>query len=548
MRKFTFILINALFVTSAIFAQTIKENPKFAFNALGNDASKAYVTTLQWCADEMYTGIGVDAPGTLAGAAEFDAADLAPYNGNYITEIHIGIADATVITTGRVAILTGGAASPVIAYEQAVTFVNGWNEILLTTPYPINSATPILVAYEVVATGGFPMGFDAGPAIAKGNYVNLDGLGSAYSHLTDLSATLTYNNQIRAVVDDEAGGAVIGATPSTLQFLGYVGEGPTAAQQVVIQGVSLTENISAVTAAPFEISADNATFSTSATFPSTGGTMYVRFVPAEAGQAAGAITLSSTGAADVTIDILAVTFDCTGAVTDIPYNEDFTSTPYTACWTVIDANNDGSTFNYYYSDDTQTDLIMGYSYSSTNNANDWLVSPILHIPESPVASFEYFVQGGTYPEKYSVYVITGSPDNYAAGTQVVETQTVSNTEPAVQTIDLTAYVGQDVYVGIKAESEADMWMLWIDNFTLNTNVGINSNVSNAVKIFPNPAQNIITISNAENSNIIVMNMMGQVVASIENASANQSIDISNLSAGTYFVNINGSVEKINIVK
>ncbi|MDD2635182.1 MAG: T9SS type A sorting domain-containing protein [Bacteroidales bacterium] len=76
---------------------------------------------------------------------------------------------------------------------------------------------------------------------------------------------------------------------------------------------------------------------------------------------------------------------------------------------------------------------------------------------------------------------------------------------------------------------------------------LNNNIS-TISAYPNPASSVITVANAENENIVVLNMLGEVVANISNASSNQTIDISNLSNGTYFVKVNSEVFKINLIK
>ncbi|MBO7482000.1 MAG: T9SS type A sorting domain-containing protein [Bacteroidales bacterium] len=67
-------------------------------------------------------------------------------------------------------------------------------------------------------------------------------------------------------------------------------------------------------------------------------------------------------------------------------------------------------------------------------------------------------------------------------------------------------------------------------------------------IYPNPASQNITIANAENANVEIINALGQVVYSNENISSNHTIDISNLTNGTYFVKVNDTVSKVNIVR
>jgi hypothetical protein len=73
-------------------------------------------------------------------------------------------------------------------------------------------------------------------------------------------------------------------------------------------------------------------------------------------------------------------------------------------------------------------------------------------------------------------------------------------------------------------------------------------VETGISIYPNPANSNITIVNAENANIEIVNALGQVVYASENISGEHSIDVRNLSNGTYFVKINDTVSKISIVR
>ncbi len=79
-------------------------------------------------------------------------------------------------------------------------------------------------------------------------------------------------------------------------------------------------------------------------------------------------------------------------------------------------------------------------------------------------------------------------------------------------------------------------------------VGINNTASQLVSLYPNPAKDLITISNAQNQNIYILNTLGETVTVFENAALNQTIDISKLSNGTYFVKVGSDVFKLNVVK
>ncbi len=82
--------------------------------------------------------------------------------------------------------------------------------------------------------------------------------------------------------------------------------------------------------------------------------------------------------------------------------------------------------------------------------------------------------------------------------------------------------------------------------------GISENILPNLNIYPNPTNGILNIENTENSEVIVYNMLGSVVASANNDFNNKTIDISNLSEGTYIVKViadKGVVSrKISLVK
>ncbi len=86
-----------------------------------------------------------------------------------------------------------------------------------------------------------------------------------------------------------------------------------------------------------------------------------------------------------------------------------------------------------------------------------------------------------------------------------------------------------------------------DNFT-----GINVVNSNKVIIYPNPASDYVMINNAENANIKVYSMLGNIVMDISNICNEYKMDIKSLSQGTYLVKIiqNNQLitKRINLIK
>lgn len=78
------------------------------------------------------------------------------------------------------------------------------------------------------------------------------------------------------------------------------------------------------------------------------------------------------------------------------------------------------------------------------------------------------------------------------------------------------------------------------------------NVANQISIYPNPSTGIVNIEGIEGANVEVVNIMGQVVETIENANELNTVDMSNYSNGTYFVKViignNVTTTKINLIK
>ena len=188
--------------------------------------------------------------------------------------------------------------------------------------------------------------------------------------------------------------------------------------------------------------------------------------------------------------------------------------------------------------------------ATTPPNNDWLITP-----QSPVlnngALLRMYVKSYTSQyglERYSVNVSTTGTavanfTKISAGTYVE----APATEWTYVEYDLSAYQGQQIYVGINCVSN-DAFIFMVDDIEIYNPVGVDNNTIKTVAVYPNPASEFVTITNAENQTLVITDMLGKVVARINVSSSLETIDISNLNQGTYFMNINGKVSKLNIVK
>lgn len=125
-------------------------------------------------------------------------------------------------------------------------------------------------------------------------------------------------------------------------------------------------------------------------------------------------------------------------------------------WRIIDNNGDGMTWVQ----DSSTEAIV-YQFDYWNNADDWLISEKMHIPERGTL---YIVRGVTdeaYVEKLDVYVSTRSRsiDDF----HLVQSLTLADHfgEQTVDEVDLSDYADEDVYVALVAKSDRMQNAIWL---------------------------------------------------------------------------------------
>ena len=185
------------------------------------------------------------------------------------------------------------------------------------------------------------------------------------------------------------------------------------------------------------------------------------------------------------------------------------------------------------------------------------ITPAITLPEGSPASLSFFAaaQDSAYPaEHYGVYVSTTTTDPSAFTLIWDETMDANGGQHRVQGAwgekhaDLSNYAGQTIYIAFRHFNCSDEFVFLIDDVTVALVSAVEENIAESIAVYPNPTSSMVTIANAEGKDIIVVNSLGQVVASIENAAANQTIDVTNFANGTYFVKVDGEVVKLNVVK
>jgi hypothetical protein len=129
-------------------------------------------------------------------------------------------------------------------------------------------------------------------------------------------------------------------------------------------------------------------------------------------------------------------------------------------WTVVDANEDGSTWNFSASNDSGKRTY--YTYHSTNQANDWMISPAITATEAGNYLVAYSFECGTsYAEAMNVaYASTADVSALSAN--------IKNQYPEIRGANsdfffVSLEAGQTIYLGFQAVSQPDMFRLYLQN-------------------------------------------------------------------------------------
>lgn len=172
----------------------------------------------------------------------------------------------------------------------------------------------------------------------------------------------------------------------------------------------------------------------------------------------------------------------TGAPVDnLPYIIGFSDDAQVAEFGIIDANEDAKTWDAY-------NEAMRYSYHSTNDADDWLVSPAILLEEGKEYAFSIDARANSnnFPERVEVKMGTEAKASAMTKTVIEKTDLVDNTYVTLENNSVTVSKTGYYYFGIHAISDADQYYLFVDNFSLMAPVTEFSPRAPMVQVQPNP--------------------------------------------------------------
>ncbi|GAA4199658.1 hypothetical protein GCM10022289_10360 [Pedobacter jeongneungensis] len=292
-------------------------------------------------------------------------------------------------------------------------------------------------------------------------------------------------------------------TPKTLAFGNQAINTTSAPKTYVLSAGNLTNATTLTTTAPYSISKDNITFSSTLTYSvadlATNQTVYVKFSPTVAGNSTGAILHESTGATSVSLSLTGLAVDpsqtafnfenCTtagsAALSDGFYQYSVTGAQTWACTT---------TFGHDPADPTGVantgNALQINGYSGGNILNeDWLISPALNISSFNYAILSFYTRSAFAGDKLQLKIstnYTGSGDPALATWTSLDgkfPETGTDKWTKSDNIDLSAYKATPVYVAIVYNSTTSSASRWtVDDFVVT-----NSNTPPAVDITTSPS-------------------------------------------------------------
>lgn len=180
-------------------------------------------------------------------------------------------------------------------------------------------------------------------------------------------------------------------------------------------------------------------------------------------------------------------------------------------------------------------------------ANNWIISRGVNLTGGSPATISFYTRnyvagGSTGTSSYNVTV--GTSQTVAAQTTNVGSE-ISNAVVtyALKTYTYTPPTTGVYYFGIQNISPVNavgQQALFVDNFSISQPLSTDDFISSKLAVYPNPANDIVTISNNASAviNFVeIVDLNGRVVSSHELNATEGQISISNLASGVYMLNI-----------
>ena len=251
------------------------------------------------------------------------------------------------------------------------------------------------------------------------------------------------------------------------------------------------------------------------------------------------------------------------AAYSLPYSNDFEDfDAWQACNTYFDSDGDNNYWNNANFDsdgDGIADNRYAASYSWLNGTilfpDNWVIFGPIDLTNVNDAELTWKAMGGDpdwCSENYSVYIGTEPTVSNLLGSAVSFNETFPPGTPgpggvtpepgcglfAERSLDISAMVGNEVYIGFRHHNVSDMFVLLVDDLAVTSeSLGVQDIEQALMNYFYDDVTKAVTInsSNAPLSELIVYNMLGQVVSEKTTTKSSETIDMSTFDKGVYII-------------
>lgn len=184
-------------------------------------------------------------------------------------------------------------------------------------------------------------------------------------------------------------------------------------------------------------------------------------------------------------------------------------------------------------------------FSPAGQADRWLISSRINLQGSNFLQFDMASIDPSYPESMEIKISNGS--TLPADFTTLETIASVPYEQG-KTINLASHTGT-ARIAFRLTS-ADAFIGMIDNIKILGNALSLNEVENNVTfgVYPNPANDFVTISDANGAQVRILDMLGRTLITKSVKSNNETISINDLNNGMYMIQIvkdgNTSTQKL----
>ncbi|ESU24819.1 hypothetical protein FEDK69T_03720 [Flavobacterium enshiense DK69] len=200
-------------------------------------------------------------------------------------------------------------------------------------------------------------------------------------------------------------------------------------------------------------------------------------------------------------------------------------------------NNAGSAF---YADGVQ----MVFSNSSTSAAtNRWLYSRPISLIAGEQVTLKFSTRSTDATVANTLLAKVGSAATTAAQTTTLSSVNVVGTSFVETTVNFTAPSAGVYYFSFNHNNAATAipTSVVLDKIVMTTNLSTDSFVSSKFSVYPNPVNNVVTVTNDANvqiNKVAVTDVNGRTVKTLEfNGVTETQINVSDLNSGIYFMSI-----------